>query len=328
MTHTGPTLITGVAGFIGSHLARVLLARGERVVGVDNFDPMYGLYDESIKRANLASVEQAAQGTGDPDRFSFMTGDVRDQTTVATLYDRHEPRATIHLAARAGVRPSVADPAGYVSFNVEATSRLLEAATAKGRTSPFVLASSSSVYGNSGEKAFKEDIILDKPISPYAATKRACELVGYTFHHLYGLPVACARLFTVYGPRQRPDLAIAKFMRLIRAGEPIPVFGDGSMARDFTYVDDIVAGLIACRDRISEHGYRIWNIGSDRPIRLDEMVAAVGRAVGQEPIIDRKDVPPGDVERTCADLTRARAELGYEPSTPFATGLAAQAGAV
>jgi len=324
--HTGPTLITGVAGFIGSHLARLLLERGERVVGVDNFDPMY---DESIKRANLASVERAAADAGDPSRFAFATADIRDLRAMTALYDEHAPGSTVHLAARAGVRPSVADPAGYVSVNVEGTASLMTAATANGRAGdaarPFVMASSSSVYGNSTAEQFAEDEVLDKPISPYAATKRSCELIAYTFHHLYGLPIACMRLFTVYGPRQRPDLAIAKFMRLVRAGEPIPVFGDGSMARDFTYVDDIVAGLIAARDRIAGHGYRIWNVGSDRPVGLDDMVAMVGTAVGIEPKIDRKPVPPGDVNRTCADLTRSRAELGYEPTTSFEAGLRAQA---
>ncbi len=325
---TPPTLITGVAGFIGSHLARRLLEAGERVVGVDNFDPMYGLYDPAIKRANLRSVEDAAAGSaGGSGAFRFLEADIRDERAMVGVYDEFEPGATVHLAARAGVRPSVKDPAGYVSVNVEGTARLLEAATVKGRKGPFVLASSSSVYGNSGAGAFREDEVLDRPISPYAATKRSCELIAYTFHHLYGLPIACCRLFTVYGPRQRPDLAIAKFMRLIRAGEPIPVFGDGSMARDYTFVDDIVTGLIAARDRIGEHGYRIWNIGSDRPVKLDDMVRAVGEAVGVEAKIDRQAVPPGDVERTCADLTRARAELGYEPTTAFLDGLRAQAGA-
>lgn len=321
-----PTLITGVAGFIGSHLARRLIEAGERVVGVDNFDPMYGLYDESTKRANLAAVEKAAAdsaiGSG---AFRFVAGDIRDERAMIGVYDEFEPGSTVHLAARAGVRPSVKDPAGYVSVNVEGTARLLEAATVRGPKAPFVLASSSSVYGNSGAGAFREDEVLDKPISPYAATKRSCELIAYTFHHLYGLPVACCRLFTVYGPRQRPDLAIAKFMRLIREGKPIPVFGDGSMARDYTYVEDIVTGLIAARDRIGAHGYRIWNIGSDRPVRLDEMVEAVSEAMGIEAKIDRQEVPPGDVERTCADLTRARAELGYEPTTTFADGLRMQA---
>ncbi|MEM7755544.1 MAG: GDP-mannose 4,6-dehydratase [Planctomycetota bacterium] len=325
----GPTLITGAAGFIGSHLARVLLERGESVVGVDNFDPMY---DESIKRANIAAIERAAANAGDVGRFRLVTADIRNKAAMTAAYDEHEPGATIHLAARAGVRPSVADPAGYVSVNVEGTARMLEAATANGRVGdnarPFVMASSSSVYGNSKAEQFAEDEVLDRPISPYAATKRSCELVAYTFHHLYQLPIACMRLFTVYGPRQRPDLAIAKFMRLVRTGEPIPVFGDGSMARDYTYVDDIVSGLIAARERIGAHGYRIWNVGSDRPVGLNDMVAMVGNAVGVEPKIDRKPVPPGDVDRTCADLTRSRAELGYEPTTGFEQGLAAQAAAI
>jgi len=335
MAPTAPTLITGVAGFIGSHLARLLLERGEHVVGVDNLDPMY---DEAIKRENLASVERAAAQSGDQsggrsgNRFRFYTADIRDAATITKIYDEHDPRATIHLAARAGVRPSVADPAGYMSFNVEGTAQLLNAAIANGRSGdnarPFVMASSSSIYGNSKAQQFREDEVLDQPISPYAATKRSCELLAYTFHHLYQVPIACMRLFTVYGPRQRPDLAIAKFMRLIKAGEPIPVFGDGSMARDFTYVDDIVRGLIAARERIADHGYRIWNVGSDRPVGLNDMVTMVGKAVGIEPIIDRKPVPPGDVDRTCADLTRSRAELGYEPTTPFEEGLAAQARAL
>ncbi|MBL9031978.1 MAG: NAD-dependent epimerase/dehydratase family protein [Phycisphaerae bacterium] len=305
-----PTLVTGSAGFIGSHVVAALLARGRAVVGLDNFDPFYA---EAIKRQNAR----------DAGAHELVEADLTDPDAVRAALARHRPETIIHLAGKAGVRPSLADPAGYARANVVATAVLLaEAARAGCRR--VVLASSSSVYGNNRKTPFAEDDPVDAPISPYAATKKACELVAHAHHAATRMPVACLRFFTVFGPRQRPDLAIHAFMSRIARGEPIAVFGDGSMARDYTYIDDIVTGVLAAADRIDDHGYRVWNLGSDRPVRLDAMIAAIARTVGREPIIDRKPVPTGDVERTWADLARARAELDYAPTTPFEEGLGRQ----
>lgn len=316
----GPILVTGAAGFIGSRVAAALLARGERVIGLDNFDPFYA---EATKRANIAGLAAQTRSedhhSGGATAFTLIEGDIRDAALVRRLYAEHGIGSTVHLAAKAGVRPSLADPEAYASVNVVGTQVLLDAAAAARaagtHTGPFVLASSSSVYGNNEKAPFAEDDPVNAPISPYAATKRAAELIAHVTHAVSGMPIACLRFFTVFGPGQRPDLAIAKFLRLVAAGEPIPVFGDGSMERDFTYIDNVVAGVLAARERIDRHGYRIWNLGSDRPVRLSEVIETVGRVVGTEPIIDRKPVPPGDVRRTHADLTRSKAELGYEPET-------------
>jgi len=311
-------IVTGAAGFIGSHVSAALLGRGWRVVGVDSFD---AFYERSMKERNIAAVACADRSSA----FTLVEADIRDAPAMQELYERERPALTVHIAARAGVRPSIAAPALYSSVNVEGTTVLLEAARRSAPDAPFLMASSSSVYGNNDKTPFAEDDPVEAPISPYAATKRSCELIARTFHELYGMPIACIRFFTVFGPRQRPDLAIAKFMRLIRAGRPIPVFGDGSMSRDYTYIDDIVAGVLAAAERIESHGYRIWNLGSDRPVRLDDMIASIGRVLEARPIIERLPVPPGDVLRTYADLTRSRAELGYEPATEFEEGLRAQA---
>ncbi len=311
-------IVTGAAGFIGSHVSAALLGRGWRVVGVDSFD---AFYERSMKERNIAAVASADRSSA----LTLVEADIRDAPEMQELYERERPALTVHIAARAGVRPSRAAPALYSSVNVEGTTVLLEAARRSAPDAPFLMASSSSVYGNNDKTPFAEDDPVEAPISPYAATKRSCELIARTFHELYGMPIACIRFFTVFGPRQRPDLAIAKFMRLIRAGRPIPVFGDGSMSRDYTYIDDIVAGVLAAAERIESHGYRIWNLGSDRPVRLDDMISSIGRVLEARPIIERLPVPPGDVLRTYADLTRSRSELGYEPATEFEEGLRAQA---
>ncbi len=314
-----PVLLTGVAGFIGSHTAAALLRRGVPVVGVDNLD---GFYEEDLKRRNLEAVRVAAAES--EAAFAFERADIRDRGAMEGLYRAHGVGSTIHLAARAGVRPSIAEPALYASVNVEGTSTLLDIARSAHPRGAFTMASSSSVYGNNEKVPFAETDDVNAPISPYAATKRACELIAHTFHHLYGLPVSCLRFFTVFGPRQRPDLAIAKFLRMAVEDRPLPVFGDGSTSRDYTYIDDIVAGVLAAHERIHEHGYRIWNLGGDRPVTLAEMVATIGRVVGREPRIARQPMQPGDVERTFADLTRSRAELGYAPTTPFEEGVRRQ----
>lgn len=308
-------LVTGAAGFIGSHVCEALLRRGWRVVGLDNFDPFY---DPSLKRRNLAEV--TAGGGAD---FNFIEADIRDGSAMRALFESVRPEAVVHLAARAGVRPSIAEPALYASVNVEGTTNLLEAARLSG-CGRFVLASSSSVYGDNPKTPFAETDDVNEPISPYAATKRACELIGHTFHHLYGMPVACLRFFTVFGPRQRPDLAISSFMRKIVSGERIPMFGDGASSRDYTFIDDIVAGVLASIDRVPDHGFRVWNLGGSSPVTLREMIDAVARAVGKPAIVESLPAQPGDVERTFADLDRSLRELGYVPRTPFEEGLRLQ----
>jgi nucleoside-diphosphate-sugar epimerase len=305
-------LVTGAAGFIGSHVCEALLRRGERVVGVDNFDPFYA---RAIKERTRDAL-LAAGGV-------FVEADITDAAAMRTLFARERPAGVIHLAAKAGVRPSIEDPAGYARANVLGTAVIQEAAARAG-CARLVVASSSSVYGNAPSVPFREDQDVSQPISPYAATKRAGELIGYTHHLLTGMPTAQLRFFTVYGPRQRPDLAIAKFMRAIARGEPVTLFGDGSMSRDYTYIDDIVAGVLASYDRIPAHGYRVWNLGSDAPVALHDMLRTIERVVGRDAIVRREPMQPGDVLRTWADLTRSRAELGYAPSTPFEEGVRLQ----
>lgn len=315
---SGTILVTGAAGFLGSHLVEALLSRGFAPVGLDNFDPFY---DRGAKDRNVRSCVEAARRAGRT--YETIDADITDAAGVCAAFTRAKPDGVIHLAAKAGVRPSLADPAGYARTNVLGTSVLLEAARVAG-CRRFVLASSSSVYGNNAQTPFAEDDDVSRPISPYAATKRAAELIAYTHWSLTKMPTACLRFFTVFGPRQRPDLAIATFMARIARAEPIQVFGDGSMSRDFTYVDDIVAGIVSAYDTIDAHGYRAWNLGSDRPVRVDELVGAISRITGREPRIERRPVQPGDVARTWADLTRSRAELAYAPRMPLDEGLARQ----
>ncbi|HUU85641.1 MAG TPA: NAD-dependent epimerase/dehydratase family protein [Phycisphaerae bacterium] len=299
-------LVTGAAGFIGSHVSEALLGAGWRVTGLDSFDEYY---DPQVKRRNLAACLES-------DRFRLVEGDIRDAECVAAASDGVD--AIVHLAARAGVRPSIEQPLVYADVNFNGTGVLLEAA-AKGGIGRFVFASSSSVYGNNKKVPFSESDRVDHPISPYAATKKAGELLCHTYHHLFGMDVTCLRFFTAYGARQRPDLAIHKFTRLIEAGEPIPVYGDGSMMRDHTYIDDIVDGVMAAIERCK--GYEIYNLGGSRPIALSDLIAAIEEALGKKAVIDRLPLQPGDVERTFADLTRAQRDLGYQPRTDLATGL-------
>jgi len=305
----GSIAVTGAAGFIGSHLCEALVARGQRVVGLDNFD---GFYDPAVKRRNISGLE-GEEG------FVCLEGDIRDESFVDHALGEHDVEMIVHVAARAGVRPSIEHPLLYQDVNINGTMILLEACRTHG-IDKFVFASSSSVYGNNKKVPFAESDNVDFPISPYAATKKAGELICHTYHHLYGLDVTCLRFFTVYGPRQRPDLAIHKFARLIDAGKPIPVFGDGSMRRDFTYIDDIVDGVIRAMERCS--GYRIYNLGESQPVSVTDLIVALERALGAKAVIDRQPLQPGDVKQTYADVTRAREELGYEPSTDLSRGLA------
>lgn len=300
-------LVTGGAGFIGSHLCETLLARGDAVVAYDNFDPFY---DIEIKRRNVKVLQKS-------DAFTLVDADIRDRAAAEQALEGVD--CIVHLAARAGVRPSIEQPLVYQDVNVGGLNVMLEAARTRG-IKQFVFASSSSVYGNNKKVPFSEDDPVDNPISPYAATKKAGELICHTYHHLFGMDITCLRFFTVYGARQRPDLAIHKFTRLIEAGEPIPVFGDGSMMRDHTYIDDIIRGVVASIDHCG--GYRIYNLGESRPVSLSDLIAAIETALGKKAIIDRKPVPPGDVQTTYADVSRAQAELEYEPTTHLADGLA------
>ncbi len=304
------SIVTGGAGFIGSHLVDRLLADGAEVIVVDNFDPFYA---RVIKEANLAAALRSP-------RCRLVELDIRDAAGAKALMNEFHPDAIVHLAARAGVRPSIEDPALYADVNVLGTVHWLEAASRLEPLPRFVYASSSSVYGDRPDAPFRETDSVDLPISPYAATKKACELLAFTFHHLRGLPVTGLRFFTAYGPRNRPDLAIAKFTRLIDRGEPVPMYGDGTTRRDYTFVGDIVDGIIRAINRCEAH--HLYNLGNSNPIVLTDLVDAIGRALGKMPIIERLPEQPGDVRQTYADISRATDELGYVPKTSISEGLA------
>jgi UDP-glucuronate 4-epimerase len=304
-------LVTGGAGFIGSHLASRRLARGDRVVVLDDFNDFY---DPALKRANVAPF------AGQP-RFRLVEGDIRDRDLVAKTFAEEEFDAVLHLAARAGVRPSLAQPVLYEEVNCVGTLHLLEAAAAHGRPL-FVFASSSSVYGINSKLPFAEDDPIERPISPYATTKRAGELHVFTGHHLHGLPAWCLRFFTVYGPRQRPEMAIARFIRSIEAGDPIPFYGDGSSRRDYTYIDDIADGVEAALERASPPaGFEIVNLGGAHPVTLSELVAAIERATGRKARLDRQPSQPGDVPVTYASVEKAERLLGFRARVSLAEGL-------
>jgi UDP-glucuronate 4-epimerase len=303
-------LVTGAAGFIGSHVVESLAAQGRRVVGLDNFDAFYG---RSIKEGNLHVLARLTD-------FRFVEGDIRDETLVARLFAEHGVDEVVHLAAKAGVRPSIAQPAQYADVNVVGTAVMLEAAR-RAKARAFVLASSSSVYGARSDAPFKETDAPAVAVSPYAATKQACELLGRTYHALHGMDVTTLRFFTAYGPRQRPDLAVHKFTNLLLAGAPIPFYGDGSTRRDYTYVGDIVQGVTRALERAPGRGYRVYNLGNSATVSLTELVAALEKLWNVKAKLDRQPEQPGDVPLTCADLTIARRELGFEPRTPFAEGL-------
>ncbi|UOG76143.1 GDP-mannose 4,6-dehydratase [Hymenobacter tibetensis] len=307
-------LVTGCAGFIGSHLSERLLADGYRVIGLDNFDPFY---DQATKQINLlASLQQPA--------FTFHELDLRDgPAALATALAAEKVDVVVHLAAKAGVGPSVKEPAAYVEANVLGTVHLLEWMRLSEVKNLF-FASSSSVYGNTVELPFREDMaLLAACISPYAASKLSAEQLTFTYHHLYGLNVLNARFFTVYGPRQRPDLAIHKFARLLLAGQPIPVYGDGSTARDYTFVADTVDGVARGIAYLLAHAgtYQTINLGNSSPVKLRDLIAAVGTAVGVTPTLNQLPMQAGDVEVTYADISKARHLLGYNPQTTLADGL-------
>jgi UDP-glucuronate 4-epimerase len=302
-------LVTGAAGFIGSHLVEALAARGDEVVGIDNFDPFY---DRAMKEANLRDV-----GTG---RLDFHEVDMLDVDRVAGLLT--PDTVLVHLAAKAGVRPSIADPAGYARANVEGTAAVLEAAR-RARVVRIVFGSSSSVYGDTTPAPFREDAPALDPVSPYAATKRAGELLVRAAAALNGFRAASLRFFTVYGPRQRPDLAIHAFARRMADGRPLILFGDGTQSRDYTYCDDIVAGVVAAVDWTARApvGMEIFNLGGSRPLPLTVLVGELSAAMGMTPVVQWAPMQPGDVQTTCADVDKARRVLGYEARMPFGEGI-------
>lgn len=301
-------LLTGGAGFIGSHLAERLLFRGDRVVVLDNLDPFY---DPAIKRENLASASGRAS-------FRLVEGDIRDEGALDRLLEEESFDTVIHLAARAGVRPSIKEPVLYADVNLNGTSRLLEACRRHG-LKRFLFGSSSSVYGNANKVPFSEDDPVSRPVSPYAATKAAGELLCHAYHHLHGFDVTCLRFFTVYGPRQRPEMAIYEFSRLIMEGKPVTRYGDGTSERDYTYVDDITDGVEKALDRLG--GYRIYNLGESRRISLTALIDLLGKEIGVPAKIREMPDQPGDVRTTWADISRAQRELGYDPRVPIEEGV-------
>ncbi len=303
-------LVTGAAGFIGSHLVEALARRGDDVVGVDNFDPFY---PRAMKERNLAEA-------GPLPRFTFREQDMLDADALAALLT--PDTVVVHLAAKAGVRPSLADPVGYARVNVTGTAAVVEAARRAG-VSRFVFGSSSSVYGDSTPVPFREDATAVEPVSPYAATKRAAELFLHSIAKIYGLRVASLRFFTVYGPRQRPDLAIHAFTRRVVEGRTVTLFGDGTQSRDYTYCDDIVAGAVAAVDWTASApvGVDTFNLGGNRTVPTGAMVEEIARALGIDPRIEWAPMQPGDVQRTAADLAKSHAVLGYMPRTPFPEGI-------
>ncbi|MDD5139333.1 MAG: SDR family NAD(P)-dependent oxidoreductase [Verrucomicrobiales bacterium] len=302
-------LVTGGAGFIGSHVCERLLHDGHAVWA---FDDLNHSYDPQIKQRNLRDIQSLAKP------FEFVQGDFTDRAALDEIFSSVKFDQVIHLAARAGVRPSLAEPALYQRVNVEGTVNVLEAARTNG-VKKITIASSSSVYGVNAKIPFSERDPIFSAISPYAASKLACEALGHVWHHIYGMDVAMLRFFTVYGPRQRPDLAIYKFAALITAGKPIPVFGDGGTARDYTYVTDTLEGIIACTKK--EFGFEIFNLGESETVKLSRLIELLEAALGKKAAIDRQPMQPGDVPITFADISKARAMLGYLPQVKIEQGI-------
>jgi UDP-glucuronate 4-epimerase len=314
--HNRKVLVTGGAGFIGSHVAEELLRRGAQLTIVDNLDDFYS---QKWKRANLADIRRAG-------KFDFVNQDICNREEMREAIATARPNALIHLAARAGVRPSIEQPRLYERVNIAGTVNLLEICRELG-VAQFIFGSSSSVYGDSSRSPFSEDQVELRPISPYAATKLAGEMMCYTYAHLYGLQTVCLRFFTVYGPRQRPDLAIHKFLALLETGKPIPIFGDGSSGRDYTHVDDIVTGVLAAIDyqppALSGAPFEVFNLGNSRPVKLVELVARLEQFSARKAVLNRQPCQPGDVSLTWADIGKANRLLGYNPSMQLEQGLKA-----
>lgn len=303
-------MITGGAGFIGSHLIERLLSENHRILCLDNFNDYY---DPEIKWNNIQGVSQNS-------KFKLVEGDILDETLLENIFQNNRFDGIVHLAARAGVRPSVLQPKLYQEVNIRGTMNLLEMAR-RHHISKFVMASSSSVYGNNKKIPFSESDSVDNPISPYAATKKACELIGYTYSALYNISVTCLRFFTVYGPRQRPDMAIHKFTKLIANDQAIPIYGDGSAKRDFTFITDIINGVIQSIQRCKS--YNIYNLGESRVVPLMELIALIEKYIGKKAKINWQPPQPGDVSITYADISKAKKELDYQPKVNIEDGIQA-----
>lgn len=305
-------LVTGAAGFIGSHFCEKMIDLQYAVVGIDNFSDFYPR-EEKLRNLSFRLNEEP--------RFQLVETDIRNKQALDEIFAAHQPQALVHLAAMAGVRPSIENPGLYSDVNINGTVHLLDAAVAHG-VEKVLFASSSSIYGNNKKVPFSEEDRVDYPISPYAATKRAGELLCHSYWHLHRLPIACLRFFTVYGPRQRPDLAISKFFRLLDQNQPIPVFGDGTTSRDYTYIDDIVEGVYAALENIDR--FRIYNLGGNHPIRLSDLITLLEKVAERKANLESRPMQPGDVDHTFADLTRSGNELSYCPKTSLQEGLAHQ----
>lgn len=302
-------LVTGGAGFIGSHVCEQLLRSGHAVWALDDLN---SFYNPAIKERNLTEI----QALGKP--FTFVKADLCDAPAINKLFAETRFDQVIHLAARAGVRPSLEDPVLYQQVNVGGTVHLLEAARRQG-VKKMVIASSSSVYGVNQKVPFAENDPVFSAISPYASTKLACESLGHVYHHIYGMDIVMLRFFTVYGPRQRPDLAIYKFAGLISAGKPIPVFGDGSTARDYTFITDIIDGVMACIER--PFGYEIFNLGESQTVTLNRLIELLEQSLSRKAIIQRLPAQPGDVPLTYADISKSKRLLGYAPKVKIDQGI-------
>ena len=303
-------LVTGGAGFIGSHLCERLLSDGIRIVCLDNFD---NFYDPQIKIKNAEEIAKKYSGL-----FALVTGDIRNPDHLSMIFQKNQVDFVVHLAARAGVRPSIADPLLYQDVNIRGTIVLLEACRKHG-VENFIFASSSSVYGENQRVPFSEEDLDIQPISPYGATKRAGELLCYSYHHLYGMNIACLRIFTAYGPRQRPEMAIHKFTRLIDQGEKIPVYGDGSSSRDYTYIDDLVNGILGV---IRYHkGFEVYNLGESQTTALKELIQLIEEAFGKKAKVEMLEFQPGDVSVTYADISKAERMLKYQPKIKMEEGI-------
>lgn len=303
-------LVTGGAGFIGSHLSERLLREGYQVICLDNFDPYY---DPSLKMKNVGEINKKF-----PDSFALVTGDIRSRDQLSDLFRTNQIEAVFHLAARAGVRPSMAEPLLYVDVNLKGTTLLLEVCREFGIRS-FFFASSSSVYGENQRIPFSETDLDIQPISPYGATKRAGELLCYSYHYLYGMNIACLRIFTAYGPRQRPEMAIHKFTALIDQGKEVPLYGDGSAKRDYTYIDDLIDGMMGVLHY--HQGYEIYNLGESRTTSLRELIGLIESALGKKARVKEMEAQPGDVSITYADITKAKKMLGYQPKIDMEEGI-------
>ncbi|MCX7178168.1 MAG: NAD-dependent epimerase [Proteobacteria bacterium] len=326
MSESSPILVTGAAGFVGMHVAQALLARGEQVIGVDNLNDYY---PPELKQARLKRFEEQAD-------FHFERGDLADNDFVQRVFARYQPRRVIHLAAQAGVRYSISNPSVYVQSNLVAFGNMLEACRTHA-VEHLVYASSSSVYGANTKQPFSTRDHVDHPISLYAASKKANELMAHTYSHLFGLPTTGLRFFTVYGPWGRPDMAYFKFTKAVLAGEPIDVYNHGKMRRDFTYIDDIVDGVVRVLDRVPQRNpawsgevpdaassmgpYRVYNIGNNHPEQLEDLIRAIEQATGREAVKNYLPMQPGDVLATYADIDELRRDVGFEPKTPIAIGI-------